>query len=739
MVVRSIRLFGLIALMVLTGCVRQPVTPPEAVQAEIERWQAQASRVEIIRDQFGVPHVYGQSDADAVFGLLYAHAEDDFPRIEQNYIWATGRLAEVEGRSGLASDIRARLFMTVDEAKSALAAAPPWLQALCQAFADGLNFYLYSHPEVKPRLITRFEPWMPLFFSEGSIGGDIEQVPLAGIEAFYGLDNDQQGLVHVGQGLGDLDLEPRGSNGIAIAKPLTANGHSLLLINPHTSFYFRGEAHVVSEEGLNAYGGVTWGQFFIYQGFNEKTGWMHTSTRLDFMDEFLEEIVVQDGQRLYRYGDELRPVITFTETFGVMTKEGLVSQAIDLHRTHHGPVTGQQGDYWIATAMNWDPVPALEQSFVRTKQTDLSGFLTMMNIRKNSSNNTVFADADGNIAYFHGNFVPRRSSRFDYSHPVLGSDPDTDWQGIHEIDELVRVINPINGWVQNCNSTPASAAGAHSPKLDHYPSYMAPDPENFRGLHAVALLEGSSNWTLEGLIAAAYDPNLPAFKALIPGLVQAVDGSPELSSDVVRAASLLANWDYTASVDSIPLTLAHFYGMHYLRDGQRPAGYSELDLLTHFGITSDPSERLKIFTQTLKDLTDRYGQWDLPWGAVNRLQRLTGDILQPHDDLQPSLPIGLASGRWGALASFGSKRFEGTQKLYGSSGNSFVAAVEFGPKLRAKSLLAGGQSGDPASPHFFDQALAYQQGKFKDVAFYREDVESQATRRYQPGNEKLSR
>ncbi|MDX1517802.1 MAG: penicillin acylase family protein, partial [Woeseiaceae bacterium] len=275
--------------------------------AEHARLAERAARVEILRDDFGVPHVYAKSDADAVFGMLYAQAEDDFPRIERNYIWATGRLAEVEGEDALYSDLRARLYMTVDEAKAAYEAAPDWLRALCDAWADGLNYYLLSNPDVTPELLTKFEPWMPMFFSEGSIGGDIEQIPLARIAEFYGQLSPEAALAATTASVAMFPAAG-GSNGFAIAGEHTRSGNAMLLINPHTSFYFRGEIHVVSEEGLNAYGAVTWGQFFVYQGFNEKTGWMHTSTYVDFIDEFVEDVSVVDGQPVYRYGDELRPV-----------------------------------------------------------------------------------------------------------------------------------------------------------------------------------------------------------------------------------------------------------------------------------------------------------------------------------------------------------------------------------------------------------------------------------------------
>lgn len=740
---RCARFFLILSGLLLSGCMlnnpKMTAAPIPGAVTEFNKWQDRASRIEIIRDDFGVPHIYAKTDADAVFGLLYAQAEDDFPRIEQNYIWAIGRLAEVEGEAALASDIRARLFMTLAEAEAAYAIAPDWLQALCQGFADGLNFYLATHPDVAPKLLTRFEPWMPLFFSEGSIGGDIEQVSLTGIRAFYGLPAVAavQGPGAGGQALAQVDQfeEPRGSNGIAIAAKLTRHGNPLFLINPHTSFYFRGEAHVVSEEGLNAYGGVTWGQFFIYQGFNERTGWMHTSTRLDFMDEFLEDVSHQAGAWVYRYGDTFKPVTQIQETLSYRVGETQQARTVTLNRTDHGPITGEIEGQWVATAMNWDPVPALMQSVIRTKQQGLAGFRAMLNLRRNSSNNTVYADADDNIAYFHGNFVPRRNPNFDYTKPLPGWNPAADWQGIHALDELVYLINPANGWVQNCNSTPFTAAGSASPDPEDYPVYMAPDAENFRGIHAVGLLDGAQDWTLERLLKAAYDPYLPGFERLIPGLVLALAGVDGLSPEARAAAAELGAWDLSSSVDSIAMTLAHFYGLQYLAAGDRPKGLSDMALINHFGVGSEPSERVQVFTETLQDLTQRYGDWRLPWGEVNRLQRLTGDILQPHDDAQASLAVGFGSGRWGALASFGAKRFAGTQKIYGASGNSFVAVVEFGDKVRAKSLLAGGQSGDPSFPHFFDQANLYAAGRFKEVAYYRSDVLARAQMIYHPGQE----
>jgi len=705
--------------------------------SEIARWQERAKNVTITRDKWGVPHINGKTDADAVFGLLYAQSEDDFPRVERNYYWAIGRLAEVEGEDAIYSDLRARLYMTTAEAKAAYEGAPTWLKELCDAYADGINYYLATHPDVKPKLLTRFEPWYPMFFSEGSIGGDIESVSARRIKAFYE-KNQSLALNEFGNGLAYRDPyeEPRGSNGFAISGKRTKSGNAMLLINPHTSFYFRGEVHVKSDEGLNAYGAVTWGQFFIYQGFNENTGWMHTSTRVDFMDEFVEDIKEVNGKLTYKYGDVMRPVKVSSVTLKYKDGSDIKEKKFPMYHTHHGPITHKLGGKWVATKLNWDPVNALIQSFTRTKLKNHKEFWKMMDIRRNSSNNTVFADSSGNIAYYHGNFIPKRDPKFDYSKPVDGSNPATDWKGLHTVDEVITIVNPKNGWIQNCNSTPFTAAIEFSPKKEDYPVYMAPDPENFRGIHAVKVLKNAKDLTLDKLITLAHDPYLPAFEALIPGLVEAYDRSNSKNPKHKGAIDVLRKWDFKTDEKSVAMSLAHYYGSLYNREGKNPKKLSGNDRVNYFGTDSPMNERLKIFEKAFNQLEKDFGTWKTPWGEINRLQRLTGEIESVFDDSKPSIPIGMASGRWGALASFGARRYPNTKRIYGSSGNSFVAVVEFGKKVKAKSMLAGGQSGDPNSPHFYDQAQRYADANFKDVLFYQEDIDANTVKKYKPGEKK---
>jgi acyl-homoserine-lactone acylase len=715
-----------------------PPTPRAASSSAAARWRSEASAVRIVRDEWGIAHVIGRSDADAVFGAMYAQAEDDFHRIEHNYLVALGRLAEAEGDAAIYGDLRQRLFVDPDGLRRAYGRSPEWLRALMRAWADALNFYLSVHSEVKPAVITHFEPWMALAFTEGSIGGDIASINLRQLAQFY-RDRDARSAAAAPRGLAESGAEEAalgGSNGFAIAPQLSASGHALLWINPHTSFYFRAELQMTSDAGLDVYGAATWGQFFIYQGFNSRNGWMHTSYGGDAVDEYAETLVLFGGRRFYRYGARLRPLRSVVIPLKVRRGAGFVTRRFTVYRTHHGPIVRADGDKWIAVRMLVDPVHALEQSYLRTKTTDYTSFRRTQDMRTDTSNNTVYADADGNIAYFHGNFIPRRDARFDYTRPVDGSNPATEWRGAHPLADTITLFNPSNGWIQNTNNWPFSAAGAQSPKRENYPRYMWTRGENPRGLHAVEVLGHIRDVTLERLIAAGYDPHLTAFEALLPPLLDAYD---RLAADDSRRHELqgpiaaLRAWDLRTSADSEGETLAIFWGQALLDANAEPARAARETtydfLLEH--LTDEA--RLGALAQAAAQLERDFGRWRLPWGEVNRYQRLTGDIVQPFDDLKPSLRVGFAPGEWGALASFDSTKPRTTKHIFGTTGNSFIAAVEFGPAVRAKALMTGGESGDAASPHFSDQAQMYCEGRFRDVWFSIPDVMAHAQRQYHPG------
>jgi acyl-homoserine-lactone acylase len=723
---------------------------------DVSRWDRQAQNITIIRDNWGIPHIHGKTDADAVFGAMYAQAEDDFNRVETNYINGMGRLAEAEGEKEIYRDLRMKLFINPEDMKAKYESSPGWLKTLMNAYADGLNYYLHTHPKVAPKVIKHFEPWMALTFTEGSIGGDIERINLGQLEAFYG-KSAQNTSARRSRPAGQPDVEsglnpafgqtsdgeyqePSGSNGIAIAPSNTTSHHAMLLINPHTSFFFRAELQMTSDEGLNAYGASTWGQFFIYQGFNDRAGWMHTSSGVDNIDEYLETITKTNDAFTYRYSNEERPVKAEHITIPYKTGSGMAKREFTIYRTHHGPIVREVDGKWVSVRLMQEPVKALTQSYTRTKANGYKAFRDTMELHTNSSNNTIYADAEGHIAYFHSNFIPRRDPRFDWTKPVDGSDPATEWKGVLSIDETPGLLDPANGWLYNTNNWPWTAAGPNSPKKADFPVYVERGGENARGVHAIRVLQDKKDFTLDGLIAAAFDSYLTAFTRQIPALLKAWDQTPASNAlkttkpDLSEPIALLRAWDLRWSATSVPTALAVYWGDEVARkvsDEAKKAGVTSDD---YVATRATPEELIQSLSAALKKLSDDFGTWKTPWGDINRFQRLTGDIVQPFNDAGPSIPVAFTSSRWGSLASFGARTYNGTKKMYGTTGNSFVAVVEFGDHVRAKAITAGGESGDPASSHFNDEAERYSTGNLRDVYFTPQDLQGHIERQYHPGD-----
>jgi acyl-homoserine-lactone acylase len=704
-----------------------------AAAEDAARWRREAAAVTITRDDWGIAHVHARTDAQAVFGMIYAQAEDDFSRVETNLINAQGRLAEAEGERAIFKDLRMKLFIDPAALKAQYSESPPWLKALMDGWADGLNYYLLIHPRITPRVIKRFEPWMALSFSEGSIGGDIEDVSLPELEHFY----DHSEPEHADLGPVGF-VEPTGSNGIAIAPKNTVGHHALLLINPHTSFFFRSEQQVSSDDGLNVYGAATWGQFFIYQGFNAHAGWMHTSTGADNVDEFAETIVKKSGGLFYRYGADLRPLETSVIVVPYRAADGsMKDKSFTVYRTRHGPVVREAGGKWIAISLMNRPVAALTQSFLRTKARDYAEFLRISGLQANSSNNTIFADDAGDIAYLHPSFIPRRDDRFDYTRPVDGADPATDWKGLHAPGEAPHLLNPASGWIFNTNDWPYSAAGPDSPRQADYPRYMDTAGENPRGVHAARLLAGRKDFTLSSLQTAAYDPYLPAFARLIPTLVMAFDklsASNPLKTKLSEPMNVLRGWDYRWSADSVATTVAVFWGEALWDRATEDSDDEQMSVYDRMATRMTDETRLEALSTACERLTKDFGTWRTGWGEINRFQRLNDDI-EPHfTDAGVSIPVPFTSSQWGSLASFGARRNDGSKRLYGTKGNSFVAVVEFGERVRAMAVTAGGESGDPTSPHFNDQAIRYARGELREVYFYPDQLTGHTERQYHPGD-----
>ena len=703
---------------------------------EITKWHQQAKQVTIIRDNWGIPHIYGKTDADAVFGLLYAQCEDDFKRVEMNYVEKLGRLSEVNGEKDLYNDLLIRMIIDSTAAIKDYNNSPEWLKKLMNAYADGINYYLYKHPDTKPALLTHFEPWYPMLWTDGSIGAiDVADVTVNELKNFY------SGTVPITAAIKNKEYDPLpgGSNGFAIAPSKTASGDAILYINPHVTFYFRPEVAVESGEGLHAYGAVTWGQFFIYQGFNEHCGWMHTSSYSDVADTYIEKVSKKDGAFYYEYDKKLKPVTTREISIRYLANGKLLTKKINTYYTQHGPVMAKRNGQWISVRANNRDSKGLIQSWQRTKANSFADYQKTMELLANTSNNTVYADDQGNIAYWHGNFMPKRDPKINWNNPVDGSTSATEWQGLHVLNELIKVKNPATGWIQNCNSTPFTVSGSSSPNKEDYPAYMAPMGENFRGINASKILGSTNQYTIDKIIASGYDPHLAAFDVLIPALIKAYEAhKTEVAYQLLDVPmKLLAEWDKNSSEKSVATTLAIEWGEKIWPTIQRKTGADDkadqVEKTYRFAATAAASDFLLPMMNTINELTKKFGKWQMPWGDINRYQRLTGNLTEKFDDAQASLPDGFAASTWGCLPSFVSKSFNGTNKRYGYNGNSFICAIEFGKKVKAKSLLAGGESGDKNSIHFGDQAQMYTKGTFKEVLFYKEDVLKHAEKTYHPG------
>ena len=705
---------------------------------EKARWEKHAKQTKIIRDEWGIPHIYGKTDADAVFGLMYAQCEENFPQIEKNFLEMLGRQAELEGSKMIYEDLMMQLIQDSAEAVKDYNNSPEWFKQLLVAHADGINYYLSKHPEVHPKVIQKFQPWYHLMWTDGSVS----PTRSAGIRAndvaqFYGATSKE--IVAIDNSV-QFDMEEKtlkGSNGFAIAPKHSKNGNAMLYINPHVPFYFRSEMHMNSEEGLNVYGAVTWGQMFIYQGFNEHCGWMHTSSYADVADVYEEKISNKNGALVYTYEEEHKKVKTRKIELKYIENGVIKSKTFETYATHHGPIMTSKNNKWLSLQENNRSRDALIECWIRTKAKNLADYKKALALLSNNSNNTVYADAQGNIAYWHGNFMPKRNPGYDFTKPVDGSIKATDWQDIHGLEEIVQSINPINGWLQNCNATPFTVAGLNSPKAKDYPAYMAPDGENGRGINAVRLLSNIDKISLDELIQLGYDKHLSAFDILLPSFLSYAKNTT-LTATQSKAIDYLTNWDKNASANSIATSIAIEWATQWAAQIPPPATEEEgTQIITKYNrMVNEVSneKKLALLDAALVQLEKTYGTWEKPWGDINRYQRVNPG--SKFDDNVNSIAVAQTSSKWGQLPAFESRRMDGTQKRYGYSGNSFIAAVSFGKKLEAKTIITGGQSRFADNTHFTDQAQRYIDGNFKTIHFYKEDVLKHAVTSYNPGLDK---
>jgi acyl-homoserine lactone acylase PvdQ len=671
---------------------------------------ASAAKVEIIRDRYGVPHIYGKTAADVVFGLMYAQAEDNFWQIEEDYVRALGRQAELRGPEGLMNDLGVRLFETLRQAQEEYARLDAKTRALCDAFAAGLNHFLATHPQVQTRLIRRFEPWHILAFQNlQTISPQAMGVTMAEIQAAFPDLNLRPPAARPPSGE-DWDAD-EGSNMWALAPSRSASGRAMLFINPHVGFFGGGqryEAYLHSKDGLHVSGFAILGTPYIRSGFTAGHGWSHTNNYADTLDVWRETFDDPANPLAYRYGNGYRQATEWTDEIRIGAAGETVN--VRLRKTHHGPIVAiKEGHPLAVRSARYGRAGQFEQRWAMAKARSLAEFQAALARRSLVGSNTIYADRRGNIFYLHGNTVPKRSLKFDWARPVDGTDPESDWQGVHEIHDLPQLTNPKAGYLQNCNSTPFLMTADSGLDAAKYPPYMAPEQDNLRAQMSRRLLESKPRFTFADWERMATDTTVLKAEMSLPALFQAWEA--EKPASLVELIAELRSWNRRSSVDSIAMTLF----MRWDRDGA--GGLAAL-------------ERVK------SRLEADFGTWRVPWGEINRLQRIhTSGTQEPFSDTRPSLPTAGAPGTpAGIIFNVTARTAPGQKRMYGASGNTYVAVIELGRKLRAKSALVFGQSADPQSPHYFDQAELYAQGRFKPVWFYKGEVKKNTEQKYRVRN-----
>lgn len=704
--------------------------------------------VTIYRDTYGVPHVYGKTDANVVFGLMYAQAEDNFWQLEEDHINKLGRASEIYGAVRLSGDMMARLFETNKKAREEYARLTPAMRELCDAYAAGLNYYLERHPEIKPRLITRYEPWFPLITGApgtGSLGISQQEVralfpELASPQTPNPTDSEGGDVEEISQDIG--------SNMWAVSPKKSASGKALLFINPHVQFFGGGqryEAHLNSKQGLNISGFAMLGMPYIWTGFNKNLGWSQTNTYADSTDVYVETFDDPQNPLNYRVGDKKLTATEWTDEVTVNNNGVMEKRKFTFRKTHHGPLVGlRDGKPLAVRAASMEVGGKLfAQKWAMARARNLREFKNALSVRALTGSNTIYADNKGNIFYLHGNAMPRRNPKFDWSRAVDGSDPATEWNGYHEIGELPQVLNPSAGFVQNCNSTPFLTSGSDNPEKSKFPAYMAPDSDTLRSQRSRQILASKDKFTFDEWIRATYDTHLILAETLVPELVSIIKSKPEKTAQYSEPLSVLSAWDYKADVNSVPTTLFMLYFEQLQRANQeaRRAGDNQSTARTLPEQLKELSAETKIaaFEKALENLNTDFGNWKIAWGEINRLQRIhTSGTQEKFSDAKTSVPIPGANGQTGSIFTFGTRREAGQKRRYGVSGNSYFAVVEFGLRVKARSVLVFGQKADPQSKHFFDQAEFYSKQQYKPAWFDLKEIKRNAEQIYKPGKKEVS-
>ncbi len=645
----------------------------------------EAGKVRIVRDTYGLPHIFAAKEPDAMYGLGYATAEDRLNQIFTTMYTAEGRLTELTGEKGsLESDILFRSFRFKQRAAELFKEMKPEFRKLAAQYCRGISDFIQQNREKVPDWITDFAPsdMMAIAFLMNAR------------ESF----NDLRGDVWRGQ---------RGSNHFAVAPSRSASGHALLSMDSHepfsgpTAWY---EAQV-STPGFSVIGAVIPGLPIIAMGHNRKIAWHTTNNNPDLADIYKFKIDPDDG-REYLSHDGWKTFTEREETFRIKSGDGFREEKKTIKETHVGPVLEVKDGYaFAARIIEFDSPTFLEQAYNRTKAKSVKEYFEIMRMPGLSMWNHTIADSEGNIGYLYNALCPKRNPELDWTRPVSGEDPRSDWMGYIPFDDLPRVINPKSGWLQNSNDSPGFITENSGIEEERLPVRLV-EIKWFgdRGKRLSELLAADESVTFEEMLAYATDTLVWKARQWVPHILEAYERfGKELSSErssLDEAVRLLRSWDFRCEADSKAMSLFQLLYLRASLNRENPdRAFSEEKQKTI----------LRILEATVAEMKKNFGRIDIPWGKVHYLRHSGREY--PLGGGSSSLPT--------PRACF--TRVEGG-RLRVVGGSSYHMIVELSHEPQALSCFPLGASEDPDSPHYSDITEIYARKEYKPVWFTWDDL-----------------
>ncbi len=633
-------------------------------------------QVEIVWDTYGVPHIYGATDKDALFGFGYAQARDHLQDMLQQFLLAEGRLAEFFGPQYLTEDLKARAVLPYSD-EELMAQVDPEVVELVDAFAQGIQAYMEEHRNTLPDWARqqRVTALRVLRFAHYAM---ISRALGEGLKEWRGTTA--------------FESHPEASNQWVVGISRTREGVPMLLMDPHlpwsgiNRWY---EAHLVGDT-LNVYGATFYGLPFIVMGHNGQVAWALTRNAPDLADVFLEELH-PENPRLYRTESGWEPMRVQEETF-LVKGQGKVTRKI--YTTRNGIVVDLDKENHRAVAIaleGQDLYNFLAQLLAMNRAQTMEEFKDALRMHQVLLWNIMAVDVQGNMFYVYNARLHQRSEAWDRTAWRPGWNPQARWEDtILPFEALPQIENPPSDWMQNNNVMPWFVTEGLTMNPQDYPAYLVLHEAsmNDRGQRASQILAQAQGWTLQDALDLATDTYILAADDTLPALFAAYEAaSPTRKQRLQPAIDLLRGWNRRADVDQPGMTLFVFWW-------RQPA--REQDPLTALEQAVDQMQRL-------------YGTINIPWGDVHRIRR--GQLDLPMAGSKPPASLWMAHGPVNK---------EGI--VYVNAGSSFVMLVKLGPRVEAYSVKPYGNSEDPSSPHYADQTPLMSRKELKPAWFYWEDV-----------------